>query len=107
MLLCSLWLTAQPLVAQNAPEGGRGQRPQINVATDPLLRGFRWRSIGPAGQGGRVDDIAVSEQDPRIIYIGFATGGLWKSVNNGTTFQPLFDTYPVSRSVISRSLLQS
>ncbi len=95
LVACSLWF-AVGVAAQNAPDGGRGQRPQINVASDPLLRGFRWRSIGPAGQGGRVDDIAVSEQDPRIIYVGFATGGLWKSVNNGTTFQPVFDTYPVS-----------
>src|SRR5690606_19839295 len=57
------------------------------------LRSFRWRSIGPAGQGGRVDDIAVSERDPHTFYIGFATGGLWKTTNNGTTFTPIFDTY--------------
>ena len=95
LMVCSLWFAVEA-VAQNAPDGGRGQRAPINAATDPLLRGFRWRSIGPAGQGGRVDDIAVSEQDPRIIYVGFATGGLWKSVNNGVTFQPIFDTFPVS-----------
>src|SRR3954467_3883148 len=43
--------------------------------------------------GGRIDDIAVVEKNPYIIYIGFATGGVWKSVNNGTTFTPIFDTY--------------
>ena len=48
----------------------------INRAEHPALRAFRWRSIGPAGQGGRVDDIAVSETDPRTFYVGFATGGL-------------------------------
>ncbi|MBW8895993.1 MAG: hypothetical protein JF613_07400, partial [Acidobacteria bacterium] len=46
--------------------------------------------------GGRVDDIAVVESDPSIIYLGFATGGIWKSTNNGTTWAPIFDTYPVS-----------
>src|SRR5687768_11856236 len=65
----------------------------INVAADPLLRGFRWRSIGPIGQGGRVDDIAVDEKNPSTYYVGFATGGIWKTTNNGVTFAPIFDTY--------------
>jgi photosystem II stability/assembly factor-like uncharacterized protein len=43
--------------------------------------------------GGRIDDIAVVENNPYVIYVGFATGGVWKSTNNGTTFQPIFDTY--------------
>jgi photosystem II stability/assembly factor-like uncharacterized protein len=43
--------------------------------------------------GGRVDDIACVESNPYIIYVGLATGGVWKSTNNGTTFQPIFDTY--------------
>src|SRR4051794_40149311 len=46
--------------------------------------------------GGRVDDIAVVDSDPSIIYVGFATGGIWKSTNNGTTWTPIFDQYPVS-----------
>jgi photosystem II stability/assembly factor-like uncharacterized protein len=65
----------------------------INQADDPLLRGFRWRVIGPIGQGGRVDDIAVVENNTSTFYIGFATGGLWKTTNNGTTFESIFDTY--------------
>jgi photosystem II stability/assembly factor-like uncharacterized protein len=81
----------RPAVAQ------RGQQPPasppINAATDPLLRGLRWRSIGPVGQGGRVDDIAVVERNTSIFYVGFATGGLWKTANNGVTFEPIFDTY--------------
>jgi hypothetical protein len=63
---------------------------------DPRLRGFRWRSIGPTGQGGRIDDIAVVETTPASVstyYLGFATGGLWKTTDNGTTFEPIFDTY--------------
>ncbi len=55
-----------------------------------------WRSIGPANMGGRVDDIAVVESNPSIIYVGFATGGIWKTTNNGTTWTPIFDEYPVS-----------
>ena len=69
------------------------QAPARNTAEDPALRGFRWRSIGPSGQGGRVDDIAAVESNPSTFYVGFATGGLWKTVNMGTTFTPVFDTY--------------
>src|ERR1041384_1273775 len=65
----------------------------INWSTDPMLKRFVWRSIGPASMGGRIDDIAASEQNPYIIYVAFATNGVWKSTNNGTTFQPVFDTY--------------
>jgi len=65
----------------------------INWSTDPTLRRFVWRGIGPASMGGRVDDITAVETNPYIVYIGFATGGVWKSTNNGTTFQPIFDTY--------------
>ncbi|HJT68103.1 MAG TPA: hypothetical protein VJ749_16730 [Pyrinomonadaceae bacterium] len=65
----------------------------INWSSDPLLKPFVFRSIGPASMGGRVDDIAAVEQNPYIIYVGFATNGVWKSTNNGTTWQPIFDTY--------------
>jgi photosystem II stability/assembly factor-like uncharacterized protein len=70
--------------------------PPINQSDDPLLKPFVWRSIGPANMGGRIDDIAIVDQNPSIIYIGFATGGIWKSTNNGTTWLPIFDKYPVS-----------
>ena len=64
---------------------------QPNVSTDPLLRGFEFRSIGPATMMGRVDDIAGSEKDPMIVYVGFATGGLWKSADGGSHWHPQFD----------------
>ncbi|HYY43262.1 MAG TPA: hypothetical protein VE775_11065, partial [Pyrinomonadaceae bacterium] len=65
----------------------------INWSEDPMLRRFVWRGIGPASMGGRIDDIAVPDGDPYTIYVGFATGGVWKSTNNGTTWTPIFDTY--------------
>ena len=67
--------------------------PSINLPSNPALSGFRWRSIGPVGQGGRVDDFAVDEKNPSTYYIGFAVGGVVKTTNNGTTFAPIFDTY--------------
>ena len=65
----------------------------LNQPDNALLRDFRWRSIGPVGQGGRIDDIAVDEKHPTTYYIGFAVGGVVKTVNNGTTFESIFDNY--------------
>ena len=70
--------------------------PAINQSDDPLLSAFRFRSIGPASMGGRIDDIAVSESNPNIIWVGYAVGGVFKSDNNGVTFTPVFQTYPVA-----------
>ena len=83
------------LVAQ-APPQVVTLPPPINQTDDPVLKPFVWRPIGPANMGGRIDDIAIVESDPSVIYLGFATGGIWKSTNNGTTWLPIFDTYPVS-----------
>ena len=70
------------------------QRPATAAAAvtpaDPFA-GLVFRNIGPATMGGRVDDIAVLESNPAVFYVGTATGGLWKTVNNGTTWDVLFD----------------
>jgi photosystem II stability/assembly factor-like uncharacterized protein len=60
------------------------------------LHGLKARSIGPAGMSGRVTSIDVVLNNPSIIYIGTASGGLWKSTNGGTSFQPLFDEQPIA-----------
>ncbi len=88
LLAVALGTTALP--AQGPPADAR---PPINQADDAALRGFRWRVIGPIGQGGRVDDIAVVERDPQTYYVGFATAGIWKTSNHGVTFTSVFDTY--------------
>jgi hypothetical protein len=80
-------------VGAQPPAAAQPRRPVINASTDPLLAPFRFRSIGPASMGGRIDDIEVSATNPSLIYIGYAVGGVWKSENNGTTFAPVFDTY--------------
>ncbi len=65
----------------------------VNWSSDPMLKRFVFRSIGPASMGGRIDDIACVESNSYICYVGFATGGVWKTTNNGTTFQPIFESY--------------
>src|SRR5260370_13435576 len=68
--------------------------PPPNPSSDPLLRAFEFRSIGPATMMGRIDDIAGSEKDPMLIYVGFATGGLWKSIDGGNHWKSQFDNMP-------------
>jgi photosystem II stability/assembly factor-like uncharacterized protein len=69
----------------------RPPAPKINMSTDPILRPFEFRSIGPAVMMGRLDDIQGSEKDPMLLYIGFATGGLWKSTDAGNHWHSEFD----------------
>jgi len=63
---------------------------------EALLREFRWRSIGPANMSGRVVDIEAVESDFRHVLVASASGGVWKSVNAGTTWTPIFDSTGVA-----------
>lgn len=56
---------------------------------------LRFRNIGPATMGGRIDDFAVLESNPSVFYVATATGGLWKTMNHGTTWEALFDDQDV------------
>lgn len=53
--------------------------------------GLDLRCVGPTVMSGRVVDIAVDSPDGRIFYVAYASGGLWRTVNHGTSFEPLFD----------------
>ena len=64
-------------------------------ATD-RFKNLEFREIGPAVMGGRIDDFAVVESNPNIVYVGVASGGVWKTTNNGTTWEPVFDKQSVS-----------
>ncbi len=55
------------------------------------LAGLELRNIGPAAMSGRMVDVAVVESDPFTFYVATATGGLWKTTNNGVTFEPVFE----------------
>jgi len=64
---------------------------------DPqLFAGLKARSIGPANMSGRIGAIDAVVSNPNIIYVGAATGGLWKSEDGGLTWMPVFDDQPVS-----------
>jgi len=58
-----------------------------------IARAFRWRNIGPANMSGRISDIEALDEDFTFVLIGSASGGVWKSVNAGITWESIFDTY--------------
>src|SRR5207237_5576363 len=63
--------------------------------TDILFKNFKARSIGPATMGGRVSDIAIDPRNPAIFFVGLSTGGLFKTGDNGVTFDAVFEKQPV------------
>ena len=62
---------------------------------DPLstgtFNGLKFRSIGPALTSGRIVDVAVNPNDRSQYYVAAASGGVWKTINAGTTWTPVFD----------------
>jgi photosystem II stability/assembly factor-like uncharacterized protein len=64
---------------------------QPRLVTEADFKRLNWRSIGPAVMAGRVTCMAWAPNNPKSFFIGYATGGLWKTVNYGTTFTPIFD----------------
>jgi photosystem II stability/assembly factor-like uncharacterized protein len=70
-----------------------------------LLEGMEARNIGPAGMSGRIGAIDAVNSNPNVIYVGAATGGLWKSTTGGITWEPLMDSLPAA-SVGAVSIFQ-
>jgi photosystem II stability/assembly factor-like uncharacterized protein len=59
--------------------------------SEDVFKNLAYRSIGPTRQGGRFVDFAVPAQEPYTFYAATGSGHLWKTVNNGQTFEPLFE----------------
>src|SRR5688500_9337040 len=87
------------LLAVSAParaQARQGAAASAAASTDSgltasVVGGLRFRSIGPALTSGRIGDIAVHPTDKSIRYVAVASGGVWKTVNAGTTWTPIFD----------------
>jgi photosystem II stability/assembly factor-like uncharacterized protein len=91
--LVSLLLTLG--AAASAQEAGR-PRAEASPAPSPSASpspgpALHWRSIGPTVAGGRMATVAGTDLDPALVYAGAAGGGVWKSTNGGTDWQPVFD----------------
>src|SRR5947207_10369518 len=74
--------------------GTSSPQPTVPQLTDVLLKNLKARSIGPAVMGGRVSDIALDPKNPFVFYVGLGHGGVFKTGNNGVSFDPIFDKQP-------------
>jgi hypothetical protein len=72
--------------------------------SSPTFSGLRFRSIGPAFTSGRVIGFAVEPNNPSHYFVASASGGVWKTVNDGNTWTPVFDAKAPIRSAASRSI---
>jgi len=75
-----------------------GLRGQVSDATFGDISG---RQIGPARMSGRISCIDAENKNPNTVWVGAAGGGVWKSINKGTTFKSVFDDYPQSVGAIA------
>ena len=73
---------------------------QVKI-TSALFGALTARQIGPAPMSGRITAIDGVNNDPRILYIGSAGGGVWKTINGGSVFKPVFDKYAQSIGAIT------
>ncbi|MFA9452355.1 MAG: hypothetical protein ACERK6_00445, partial [Candidatus Aminicenantaceae bacterium] len=90
-VLCSMLLLLVGLsfsVAEDAKQDS-------SLTDSSTYQGLRFRTLGPALMSGRISDIAIHPQDKSIWYIAVGSGGVWKTVNAGTTWMPVFDGQPV------------
>ncbi len=85
--------SARPKAAKPADYAEKAQswNQHQRMEQSSLYRNLDWRSIGPVIQGGRLVDIAVHPDNPYTFYVAYASGGLWKTSDNGVNFTPLFD----------------
>ncbi len=89
--IASIYLLITAFLATAAPaQNGPAQNGKVKLDSNSF-GAIEARHIGPAVTSGRIAAIDGVARDPRIIYAGAAGGGVWKSINGGTTFKPVFD----------------
>ena len=92
-LSLSLILTVQLTFAQKGAKDV--EKESKGFYQDSAFSQIPFRSIGPAFMSGRIADIAIHPEDENVWYVAVGSGGIWKTVNSGTTWSPLFDSQKV------------
>ena len=86
----SAWLALSAVAwAEDVDPGAKKAEP----STTSAVAGLSLRGIGPAFMSGRIGDLAIDPVKPTTWYVAASSGGVWKTVNAGTTWQPIFDGY--------------
>ena len=63
----------------------------VRLENESEFKALKWRAIGPRKQGGRIESIACPPGNTSVMYVAVGSGNLWKTVNNGTTWKPIFE----------------
>jgi photosystem II stability/assembly factor-like uncharacterized protein len=89
-----LFLFLLMVLAQNAmtQKGAKTQPVKEEKKDEVSLSGIKFRNIGPAITSGRIADFAVNPNNFNEYYVATASGGVWKTVNGGITYEPIFDS---------------
>lgn len=91
-LLLSIVSFSQEKNKSKTKEESKKENKKDSVNPNPFSE-LKFRSIGPAFTSGRISDFAVNPKNSSEYYVGIAAGGIFKTQNNGTTFEPVFDSY--------------
>ncbi|WP_410006805.1 WD40/YVTN/BNR-like repeat-containing protein [Aequorivita nionensis] len=91
-LISFLSFSQQPATPATAVQTGLKQKTEFAQASP--VKNLPFKSIGPSIMSGRVVDFAVNPNNPIEFYVGYASGGLWHTNNNGTSFTPVMDSSP-------------
>ncbi len=87
-----------PVIAQqpatNAMQIEKSLQQKATLTENSLVKNLPFTNIGPTIMSGRVVDLAVNPNNPTEFYVGYASGGVWHTENNGTTFTPILDNSP-------------
>ena len=81
---------AAAIMFTGRPIAGRSEQTAATPSAAAAFDALHFRQIGPASMSGRIADLAVYEENPSLYYVGTAHGGVWKTTNNGTTFEAQF-----------------
>ena len=93
-----LFLCSSILIAQQVPTSSilieKSLKEKKQLENSSLVKNINFTNIGPTVMSGRVVDVDVNPNNTIEFYVGYASGGLWYTNNNGTTFTPVLDSSP-------------
>ena len=95
-LCASLACIAHACAADTPAQREAAWQQHQKMTADSAFAGVQWRSVGPTAQGGRVVAVAAVPGQPYTFYVAYATGGVWKTTNDGNNFEPLTDALPTT-----------
>ena len=78
--------------ATSAKKIDNALKQKMELENNSIVKNVPFQNIGPTIMSGRVVDLDVNPDNPSEFYVGYASGGLWHTTNNGTTFTPILDT---------------